>query len=256
MEEAVGSVVVTGGTSGIGLAVATTFARAGRRVFVVSREPRESLAVLSAARPSPDAPEPTFVAADVRDADSLRAAVDRVHAATDDVRTVVSAAGVNVRKLALEVADEDLRRMLDTNVFGAFKTFQLFAPPMLSRPGSRFIGIGSVAGRHGMQLRSMYCATKGAMSALVQSLAVEWSPHGATVNCVAPGIVDTPLTRGYLDRFPELEPRVVENTPVGRLGAPQDVAGAVAFLASAQADFITGQTLAVDGGFSGGNTWW
>jgi NAD(P)-dependent dehydrogenase (short-subunit alcohol dehydrogenase family) len=249
------AVVVTGGTSGIGLGVAEAFVRLGRPTVCISRHRTDGFSALAQHAPT-GTPEPMYVSADVSDPDQMHAAAEEVAAAGMKVGTVVAAAGINVRKAALEVDETDLRRMADVNLLGTLYTFRAFAPAVLSSPGGRFVAIGSVSGQWGMQLRTMYSATKGGVSAMCRSLAMEWAEHQATVNCVAPGLIDTPLTRGYLDAFPHLEVRALADTPLGRLGLPSDVANVVTFLASPATGFMTGQTLCVDGGMFVGNTWW
>lgn len=248
-------IIVTGATSGIGLSVAEYFVRAGLPVVGIARHGSDGFDSLCKGSDAA-APGSVFVPADVSDDSAIRAAASSVAETGIRPRAVVAAAGVNVRRAALELEDADVERMLAVNVKGVFSTFCAFADQVLAEPGGRFIAIGSVAGAHGMRLRTVYSATKAALSGLVRSLAIEWTPLGATVNCVAPGIVDTPLTRGYLDRNPQLEQMVRDATPAGRLGLAGDVASAVAFLASEGADFITGQTIGVDGGFGMGNAWW
>jgi 3-oxoacyl-[acyl-carrier protein] reductase len=113
----------------------------------------------------------------------------------------------------------------------------------------------SLSAIQGTDLRAAYTATKAGLSGLVRSLAIEWGPKGVTVNAVGPGIILTPLTKAYMDQYPERVTATIENTPLRRLGTPEDVADVVAFLASDGARFITGQTVYVDGGISAGNSW-
>jgi NAD(P)-dependent dehydrogenase (short-subunit alcohol dehydrogenase family) len=135
-------------------------------------------------------------------------------------------------------------------------TCQVFGPLLFARPGGRVVVTGSLSGIHGMNLRAAYAATKAGVSGLVRSLAVEWGPHGVTVNAVGPGIIKTPLTMAYMEQHPERVTATIEHTPLRRLGEPEDVADVVVFLASEQARFITGQTIYVDGGISAGSSWW
>jgi NAD(P)-dependent dehydrogenase (short-subunit alcohol dehydrogenase family) len=114
----------------------------------------------------------------------------------------------------------------------------------------------SFAAIHGLDVRAAYTATKAGLSGLVRSLAIEWGPKGVTVNAIGPGIIETPLTRAYMDQHPERVAATIENTPLRRIGTPEDVADVVAFLASDGARFITGQTVYVDGGISAGSAWW
>ena len=251
-----GGAVVTGGTSGIGLAIARQLIRDGYRVYALSRTPRQEFEELVALAKELGREEPEFVAVDVADQSQLASAAAHVEESCSDLRVVVASAGINIRKAALEVSEQEVRRMLETNVLGTFLTFQAFAPHALRSSHSRFIAIGSVSGRFGMQLRAPYGATKAALSGMVQSLAIEWSPRGATVNAIGPGVVDTPLTRGYVEQFPERAEVLISRTPVGRLGRPEDVAYVASFLASPDASFITGQTIYVDGGLSVGMDTW
>jgi NAD(P)-dependent dehydrogenase (short-subunit alcohol dehydrogenase family) len=146
--------------------------------------------------------------------------------------------------------------MIDVNFYGLFQTFTVFGPLALARPGSRFIGISSLNSLYGTRLRAVYSGTKAAVNGMVRALSVEWAPLGATVNAVAPGIIDTPLTRPYLEQNPDRAAAALAHTPVGRLGDPEDIADMVAYLASPGAAFVNGQTIAVDGGTTTGSDWW
>lgn len=235
--------IVTGGTSGIGAAS-------------VRRLAADGFEVVALARTEPGDFEGRFIAADVTNRASLEAAREALEAQGAPVTVLVTAAGTNVRAPALEVADEDVRRMIDVNLYGTIATFQVLAPLLLRNATSRFIAIGSVSGKYGMNLRAVYGATKAGISGLVQSLAIEWAPSGATVNAVGPGVIDTPLTAGYIEKFPDRAQALIDHTPVARLGTADDVSHVVSFLASAQSSFITGQTLYPDGGLSAGCSWW
>lgn len=245
--------LVTGGTQGIGLAIAKSLAGHGARIILLGRDPRTRE---TARAEFPDMPEPYALVADIRDRESLEIVRDEIVGAGIDLNIVVANAGTNVRKPALEVSDDEVRQIFDTNLYGTFVTLQVFAPLVLKRPGGRIIVNSSAVAIHGMALRAPYTATKAGLSGLVRSLAIEWGPYGATVNAVGPGIIRTPLTQEYIERHPERVAAAVANTPLGRLGEPEDVAGVVAFLASNTASFITGQTIYVDGGLTAGSSWW
>lgn len=248
--------VVTGGTSGIGLAITLRLARRGLRVYAVSRRGEGDTAELDRGVAELGVPRPTVLTADVTERDQLEAVAKRM--ADDQVtpRVVVGSAGINVRSLALDVPDEAVHRMIDTNLYGLFATFQVFAPSALASSGSRFVAISSLNAVHGMRLRAPYSATKAGVSGLVRALAVEWGPQGATVNAIAPGIIETPLTRGYMDEHPDRTAAGIAHTPVGRLGRVDDIAHAAEYLVSPEASFVNGQTLVVDGGLSAGSAWW
>ena len=245
--------LVTGGASGIGLAVARRLRQSGARLVLLDIDaPR-----LSELQPEVERADRglTFVA-DVRDRHALERVRDALDSSGMRPDIVVANAGVNTRTMALELSDADLRRIIDTNLYGTFVTLQVFGELAIQQAGARIIATSSVSAVHGMTLRAAYVATKAGISGLIRSLAIEWGPHGATVNAVGPGIIRTPLLDSYIQQHPERVQAALANTPLGRLGAPEDVADVVAFLASDAARFITGQTIFVDGGLSAGSSWW
>ena len=241
--------LVTGGTRGIGLAIVRVLRRNGARVIAVSKS-KEQVALFH----KEFAEDPLCGAelADVRDRRSLEALRDRV----TELDILIPNAGVNTRVKALELADEPLHEMLDTNLYGVFITCQVFGPLLFARPGGRVVITSSISAIHGMELRAAYAATKAGLSGLVRALAIEWGPLGVNVNAVGPGIIETPLTRSYMDQHPERVEATIANTPLRRLGQPDDVADVVHFLVSDASRFITGQTVFVDGGVSAGSAWW
>lgn len=241
--------LVTGGTRGIGLAITRALRREGARVIAIGKAKEQ---IEAFRKEFSDDPLATAEYADVRDRASLEAVRDKL----PSLDILVPNAGVNTRVQALELEDGPLREMFDTNLYGVFITCQVFGPLLLQRPGGRVVVTGSLSAIHGMNLRVAYAATKAGISGLVRSLAIEWGPHGVTVNAVGPGIIKTPLTMAYMDQFPERVAATIEHTPLRRLGEPEDVADVVTFLASDQARFITGQTIFVDGGVSAGSSWW
>ena len=241
--------LVTGGTRGIGLAIVRALRREGARVIAIGKSKEQVAAFRSEFAEDPLA---SVELADVRD----RGALEAVRQHMTDLDILIPNAGVNTRVKALELPDESLREMLETNLYGVFVTCQVFAPLLFAKPGGRVVITSSVSAIHGMDLRAAYTATKAGLSGLVRSLAIEWGPRGVTVNAVGPGIIETPLTRAYMDRHPERVKATIDNTPLRRIGMPEDVADVVVFLASDAARFITGQTVFVDGGLSAGSAWW
>jgi NAD(P)-dependent dehydrogenase (short-subunit alcohol dehydrogenase family) len=245
--------VVTGGASGIGLATVRAMTREGARVIVVDISADGLRAVRAEL---PDVPDPFTVTLDVTDRPGLERLRDSLRDAGVALDIIVANAGINVRVSALDLGDVDAQRILDTNLLGAFRTLQVLAPLALDRPGARFVLTSSVAAIQGFDLRAVYTATKGGLTALARSLAIEWGRFGATVNAVGPGVIRTPLLERYLAEYPERGTAAIDHTPLGRLGEPDDVAEVVLFLASDAARFVTGQTIYVDGGLSAGHPWW
>jgi len=241
--------LVTGGTRGIGLAIVRALRREGARVIAIGKSKEQVAAFRSEFAEDPLA---SVELADVRE----RGALEAVRQRMTELDILIPNAGVNTRVKALELPDESLREMLETNLYGVFVTCQVFAPLLFAKPGGRVVITSSVSAIHGMDLRAAYTATKAGLSGLVRSLAIEWGPQGVTVNAVGPGIIETPLTRAYMDRHPERVKATIDNTPLRRIGMPEDVADVVVFLASDAARFITGQTVFVDGGLSAGSAWW
>jgi NAD(P)-dependent dehydrogenase (short-subunit alcohol dehydrogenase family) len=244
--------LITGAASGIGLAIARRLRQSSARLVLLDIDD-EGLVRL---RDGGIVERELSFVADI----SHRTELERVR---DDLESmgirpdiVVANAGVNVRVGALDLKDADLRRIIDTNLYGTFVTLQVFAPLAMRERGARFIVTGSVAAIHGMALRAAYVSTKAALTGLVRSLAIEWGPAGASVNAVGPGIIATPLLKAYMDEHPERVQAAISNTPLQRLGDPNEIADVVAFLASDAARFITGQTIFVDGGLSAGDSWW
>lgn len=245
--------LVTGAASGIGLAVALRLHRSGARLVLVDFE-RDRLNALQTNAGLLDTA--LSFGADIRERTQLERVRDALESAQIRPDIIVANAGVNTRVRALDLADRDLRRIIDTNLYGTFVTLQVFGPLAIREPGARIIVTSSVAAIHGMDLRAAYVSTKAALSGLVRSLAIEWGPAAATVNAVGPGIIVTPLLEAYMREHPERVDAAIANTPLRRLGVPEDVADVVDFLASDAARFISGQTIFVDGGLSAGSAWW
>ena len=236
--------VVVGGTTGIGRALALGLADAGADVVVTGRRQPvvDEVAGLIEQKGRRTLRQP----ADVGDAASLAALRDACLAAFGKVDVVVAAAGVTKRVPTLDMSEADWDRILDTNVTGMMRTYQTFARPMIARGQGRLIGIASLASYVGLQEVAAYGASKSAVAGLTRALAVEWAPHGVTVNAIAPGVFETDLNRDILKG-----PRGQEflmRTPMRRFGRTEELVGAAVYLASDASSFVTGQLLVVDGG--------
>ncbi|MBE6599880.1 MAG: 3-oxoacyl-ACP reductase FabG [Ruminococcaceae bacterium] len=231
-------VIVTGGSRGIGAEIVRRFAENGDAVAFVYRSDD------SAANALAEKTGATPIKADVSVAEQAAAAVARAIDALSGVDVLVNCAGIAQIKLFLDLTDEDWRKMIDTDLSGAFYCSRAVARKMVCAHSGKIINIGSVWGRVGASCEVHYSAAKSGLRGMTQALAKELGPSGITVNCVEPGVIDTEMN-GALDEKTKAE--ICEETPIGRMGTVTDVADAVLFLASA--DFITGQCLGVDGGF-------
>jgi 2-deoxy-D-gluconate 3-dehydrogenase len=240
--------MVTGGNGGIGLGIARGLAKAGAAIAVVGRDRGKSDAAVGELRE-------TGVDADAFTADLLdRGAVTSVVRAVGErfggVDILVANAGTNTRARPEEYTMELWDSIVDVNLGSVFACCQAVYPMMQRRGGGKIITIGSMTSIFGFSVGAPYSASKGAVVQLTKSLASAWAGDAIQVNCILPGFIDTALTRQARRDVGDLEQRVVDRTPAGRWGTPDDVAGAAVFFASAASDFVTGSALPVDGGYS------
>jgi len=237
--------VIVGGTTGIGRALALGLADAGANVVPTGR--RAAVVDEVAAAIEAKGRRTLRMPADVGDAASLRALCDACLKAFGRVDIVVAAAGVTKRVPTIEMSEADWDRIIGTNLTGMLRTYQAFAPSMIAQKSGRLIGIASIASMVGLMEVAAYTASKSGVAGLTRALAVEWAPHGVTVNAIAPGVFETDLNRELL-----AGPRGQEflmRTPMRRFGRVEELVGAAVYLASGVASFVTGQLLVVDGGF-------
>jgi len=234
---------VTGGSRGIGRAIVETLAAAGMNVTCTYREKATEAAAVVAAD---EEGRITAEKLDVRDAAACTDLVEKVVERHGRVDLLVNNAGV-IRDNPLTILEEDdVRVVLETNVTGTINLSRAVAPHMISKRRGKIINISSVAGEKGGRGQTNYAASKGAINAVTRSLAVELAPRSITVNAVAPGVIETEMSREVRERAKD---EVLSRILLRKIGRPVDVAYAVWFLASRFADYITGQVLHVDGGF-------
>ncbi|MBQ8541513.1 MAG: 3-oxoacyl-ACP reductase FabG [Clostridia bacterium] len=238
------NVLITGGSGGIGSAVARTFAQKGYNVGVVYNTDKESAERLCAELNGEVVCE--CFKCDVSSREEAEKLFSDFHEKIGKADVLVNNSGIAQQKLFLDITIEEWQRIFDINVTGVFNMCQLALGDMLEKKQGSIVNVSSIWGVKGASCEAHYSATKAAVISLTESLAKEYGPSGIRVNCVAPGVIDTKMNAHLTVEDMAL---LAEETAVGRIGKPSEVAEAVYFLASDKASFITGQTLVCDGGF-------
>ena len=238
--------VVTGGTTGLGHAIALGLAEAGADVVASSRRLERMEKV--AAEIEALGRRTLRAASDVANRDSLVALHDAVLKEFGRVDILVNAAGITLKGPALEVEEADWARVMETNLTGTLRACQIFGASMLRAGYGRIINIASLSSFVSFYEVAAYSASKAAVASLTRSLAVEWARKGVNVNAIAPGIFPTPMNVKIIQGTPRGD-ELILRTPMGRFGETREIAGTAVCLASEAASFITGQVIAVDGGF-------
>ena len=243
--------LVTGASRGLGQCFARALAKAGADLILTSRR-RETLADFEAEIGSLGR-RTVAVGLDVRDSSSIQRMAVEAEAAFGQIHILVNNAGCNVRKPALEITWDDWNLVLDTNLRGSFFVAQAIARGMIAHGYGRIINIGSVTSVFGYAGLAPYGASRGGIRQLTMSLADDWGAHGVTVNCLAPGWFKTEQNQALYENQDWVD-YLIERIPLKRTGRPDDLDGAIVFLASEASRYITGQTLLIDGGISTGST--
>jgi 3-oxoacyl-[acyl-carrier protein] reductase len=235
--------IVTGGSGGIGRAIVQTLGAAGMEVVFTYRG--NATAAEEIIAQNPDA-KISAAAIDIRDSAACAAFAEKVFDRTNRIDLLVNNAGVIRDNPLTALADDDVRVVLETNVNGTFNMTRAVLPYMISQRRGKIVNLSSVSGEKGGRGQTNYAASKGAIDAFTRSLAVEVAPRGITVNAVAPGVIETEMSRAVRElAADQIKSRIL----LRRIGQPEEVAYAIWFLSSRYADYITGQVLHVDGGF-------
>lgn len=239
--------VVTGATGGIGFAIAEALAAYGADIVLVGR----SHDALDAARKTIEemGRRALTVAADLTKIPEIQAMAEKAVATFGHIDILVNCAGINITQMAVDVTEEAWDKVIDINLKALFFCCQAVGKIMIAQGSGKIINMSSQAGIVAIPLRSAYCSSKGGVNMLTKLLALEWAPYNVKVNAVAPTFVETKFTEPMF-KNEEFLRYTLDNILLGKLGKPEDVAGAVVYLASSASDLVTGHVLAVDGGWT------
>ena len=239
--------LVTGGGTGLGLAISRCMADAGAEVVIVGRREavlQEAADILG--------PSVSYEVHDVTRFAATPSLLQRIEDRLGPVSILVNNAGIHLKKSAIETTEAELLEVFNTHVTGAFALTRAVAPGMIERRHGSILFIASMASLFGIPQVVAYTAAKTAYLGLVNALTSELSPHAVRVNAIAPGWIDSRMSRAALENDPDRKDRILARTPMGQLGQPEDVGYAAVYLCSPAASFVTGVVLPVDGGASVG----
>jgi len=242
--------LITGGGSGIGFDIAQCMVDAGATVIITGRREqplRDAVVTLTGKHAVNSA---HYVVNDVTERALLNGLVDAIETQYGPIDILVNNAGINMKKPALEVTDADFDRIIDTNLNAVFSLTRACAQRMIDRQRGSIIMISSMAAYYGIDRVVAYAASKSAVEGMVKVLASEFSGQGVRVNAIAPGFIETAMSKTAMGNDPDRFARAMRRTPMGKFGQPDDIGWAAVFLASEAARYITGVSLPVDGGNS------
>ncbi len=239
--------LITGGGTGIGLAMARSMRAAGAKVIVTGRREAELAAAVKELGDGA-----AYVVHDVNKLEAAPAVVAEVEKAHGPITCLVNNAGQNLKKPAVDTTSEEFEAIMRTHIFGAHALVRAVAPGMVERKRGSILFTASMASIFGIPYVIAYTAAKSAMVGLVRGYAVELSPHGVRVNAIAPGWIDTAMSRKAMEGDPARKNKIVSRTPMAKFGDTEDIGWAAVYLTSPAAKFVTGVMLPVDGGVSMG----
>ena len=239
---------VTGGNGGLGLGMSLGLANAGARIAIASRNADKTAAAV--AEIFSIGGRAIGVSCDVTDSASIEAAVQAAVDELGGIDIVINNSGTSFRAQPEEIPEEEWDRVLDTNLKGVFLVSKAVYPSLKARGGGKIINIGSMMSIFASEYASPYASSKGGVVQFSKSCAIAWAKDNIQVNTILPGWLHTDMTGAFLKMYPEREKLIEDRTPAGRWGQPFDLAGTAVYLASPASDFVTGASIAVDGGYS------
>lgn len=237
--------LITGGGTGLGLGMAKALTDAGAYVVITGRREeklKEACTICGN--------KVGYIVNDINNTKGIPELVENIESKFGSIDILINNAGINLKKDALEVSDEEFQNIIQTNLNALFSLTREVAKKMKTRNAGSIIMITSMAAMYGLSKVSAYAASKTAVLGLTRVLASDLSPHGIRINAIAPGFIESPMLLKALDADPERKNKVVGRTPMGRFGSPQDIGYAAVYLASDASKFVTGINLPVDGGNS------
>jgi NAD(P)-dependent dehydrogenase (short-subunit alcohol dehydrogenase family) len=237
--------IVTGGAAGLGLAMTTKFVEAGIRTVMIGRK-EEALKATAAVLGELC----SYKVLDLQQLEAIPGCIAEIAESFGQIDILINNAGINMKKDFLEVTDQDFYNIIQTNVLSVFAISREVSKVMVKQGHGAIVNISSMAAQYGIPKVIAYTAAKSAIEGMTKAMAVELSPLGIRVNCIAPGFIKTAMSSKALDNDPERKNKVLSRTPMGHLGLPEDIADTALYLSSDAAKYITGTILPVDGGNS------
>lgn len=239
--------IITGGGTGIGRGIAVIFAKEGAKVVVSGR--RQDVLEETVNIIKQNGGEAIGVSADVSDYNQVLSLIEKTIQQFGRIDILVNNAGVYFPHDVVSATDEEWNKTLSIDLKGVWLCSKVCLPKMLEQGGGKIINIASILGLVGSEQCAAYCAAKGGVINLTRQMALDYAPKHINVNAIAPGVIETDMTKPFLENE-AMKKSFLEKTPVGRVGTPEDIAYAAVYLASSESDFVTGQTLIVDGGWT------
>lgn len=240
-------VLITGGGTGIGLAVARSMHDAGARVVLIGRRETELAKAVESLGPGS-----SYLVHDITQLDAAAPLVERITKEHGPITSLVNNAGIHLKKPAIDTTPEEFQKVLTTHILGAHALCRAVAPVMIQRQHGTIIFMASMASLFGIPQVVAYSAAKSAMIGMLRTMATEFSAHGIRVNAIAPGWIETEMSRKAMEGDPARKTKIISRTPMAKFGDPSDVGWAAVYLASPASKFVTGAVLPVDGGASMG----